>query len=86
VPKEPGDDRARWATILSDWERATRTSYLDAYDVAARDAGLYDGIAANQSLLELFELEKALYELRYEIANRPDWVSIPLSDLVEKAC
>jgi maltose alpha-D-glucosyltransferase/alpha-amylase len=49
----------------------------------ARDASLYDGIEANRDLLELFELEKALYELRYEIANRPDWASIPLSDLMQ---
>jgi hypothetical protein len=27
--------------------------------------------------MDLFLLEKALYELRYEIANRPDWVAIP---------
>jgi maltose alpha-D-glucosyltransferase/alpha-amylase len=56
---------------------------LRAYDAVAREAGLFDGVDSNRSLLELFELEKALYELRYEIANRPDWVSIPLSDLVE---
>jgi maltose alpha-D-glucosyltransferase/alpha-amylase len=71
--------------MLTDWERATRESYLHAYDVVARDAGLFEGIEANRSLLELFELEKALYELRYEIANRPDWVSIPLSALVDTA-
>jgi maltose alpha-D-glucosyltransferase/alpha-amylase len=85
IPKEPGDNRERWQGMLTDWERATRESYLHAYDVVARDAGLFEGIEANRSLLELFELEKALYELRYEIANRPDWVSIPLSALVDTA-
>jgi maltose alpha-D-glucosyltransferase/alpha-amylase len=83
VPKESGDDRERWERMLSDWERATRETYLHAYDLVARDASLYDGIEANRDLLELFELEKALYELRYEIANRPDWASIPLSDLMQ---
>ncbi|HYZ47234.1 MAG TPA: hypothetical protein VE712_06160, partial [Actinomycetota bacterium] len=29
-------------------------------------------------LLDLFELEKALYELDYEIGHRPEWVRIPL--------
>jgi maltose alpha-D-glucosyltransferase/alpha-amylase len=67
----------------SDWERATRETYSHAYDLVARDASLYDGYEANRDLLELFELEKALYELRYEIANRPDWASIPLSDLMQ---
>jgi len=39
--------------------------------------------AAFQSLLELFLIEKALYELRYEIAQRPDWIGIPLTGLIE---
>jgi maltose alpha-D-glucosyltransferase/alpha-amylase len=85
VPKEPGDDHEQWLRMLSDWERATRATYLRAYDAVACEAGLFDGIEANRSLLELFELEKALYELRYEIANRPDWVTIPLSNLVQMA-
>ena len=34
-------------------------------------------------LLDLFELEKALYELRYEIHNRADWVQVPLRGLLD---
>jgi maltokinase len=34
-------------------------------------------------LLESLELEKLLYELRYELGHRPDWVKIPASDLLE---
>jgi predicted trehalose synthase len=33
-------------------------------------------------LLRVFELEKAVYELRYELNNRPDWVSIPVAGIV----
>ena len=32
-------------------------------------------------LLALYELQKLVYELRYELANRPDWVGIPVSGL-----
>ena len=71
--------------MLGEWERATRESYLHAYDRVARDARLYDGIDTNRSLLELFELEKALYELRYEINNRPGWVRIPLQGILALA-
>ena len=33
-------------------------------------------------LLAIFELEKAVYELRYELDNRPDWVPIPVAGIV----
>lgn len=33
-------------------------------------------------MLRLFELEKALYELRYEINNRPDWLQVPLAGIL----
>jgi len=34
-------------------------------------------------LIELFALEKAFYELGYEMDHRPDWVRIPLSGIRE---
>lgn len=33
-------------------------------------------------LIQFFVMEKALYELRYEMDNRPDWLSIPLQGLL----
>ena len=32
-------------------------------------------------LLRVFELEKAVYELSYELNNRPDWVRIPVAGI-----
>jgi predicted trehalose synthase len=32
-------------------------------------------------VLAIFELEKAVYELRYELDNRPDWVHIPVAGI-----
>ena len=29
----------------------------------------------------MFELEKAVYELRYELDNRPDWVEVPVAGI-----
>jgi len=34
-------------------------------------------------LLDAFLLEKALYELAYELNNRPDWVRIPIQGILE---
>ncbi|MDR6518065.1 maltose alpha-D-glucosyltransferase/alpha-amylase [Variovorax paradoxus] len=49
------------------WEQATRDAFLAGY-----------GRALDGELLALFELEKALYELRYELGNRLDWAQVPL--------
>ena len=35
-----------------------------------------------RGLLQLAEIEKVLYELRYELGNRPDWVHVPLQGLL----
>jgi len=35
--------------------------------------------SAFDKLVTVFELEKAVYELRYELDNRPDWVGIPVA-------
>jgi predicted trehalose synthase len=40
------------------------------------------GEAAIGHLLSVFELEKAVYELRYELDNRPDWVAIPVAGIL----
>jgi maltose alpha-D-glucosyltransferase/alpha-amylase len=37
----------------------------------------------DSDLLELFIVEKAAYELCYELSNRPDWVEVPLRGLLE---
>ena len=39
-------------------------------------------VTAADQLLAIFELEKAVYELRYELNNRPDWVSIPVAGIL----
>ena len=56
------------------WLEQTRQAYLEAYEAAAP--------ALDRDLLALFEIERALHELRYEIGNRPDWVRIPLHGIL----
>jgi maltose alpha-D-glucosyltransferase/alpha-amylase len=76
------EDCARWVPLLAAWEQETRETLLRVYDEIARAAGLYTSLEHVQPLLTLFEIEKALYELRYELHNRPDWASIPLRSLI----
>jgi maltose alpha-D-glucosyltransferase/alpha-amylase len=65
-----------WARL---WERSTGAEFLRAYRKTVRDAPFLpsseDGF---RGLLALFLLDKALYELSYELNNRPAWIRIPL--------
>ena len=76
------EECAKWHPLLGDWELQTRETFLRVYDEIARAAGLYTHLETVRPLLTLFEIEKALYELRYELRNRPDWVAIPLRSLI----
>jgi maltokinase len=62
------------------WEARNRDAFLRGYLPRARDAGLVPGDDdATGELLGAFELEKAVYEVGYEQAHRPEWVRIPLA-------
>jgi len=81
-------DIERLAPLARRWEQQVRAAFLQAYGATAVSGGVYAGAAefdAVQPLLNLFELEKALYELRYEIDNRPDWVGVPLAGIAALA-
>ena len=72
--------------LLGLWERDAVSCFLDGYREVTGDViSVPDDEPSFRSLLDLFLLEKALYELRYEMANRPDWVDIPLRGLLELA-
>jgi maltose alpha-D-glucosyltransferase/alpha-amylase len=64
------------------WERQTSYLFLKTYIEAIRDARLLPAENDLATLLEVFLLERAFYELQYEINNRPEWVHIPLRGLL----
>jgi predicted trehalose synthase len=63
------------------WEEDARTQFLDGYFETVDQGLLPAGQTAIERLLAVFELEKAVYELRYEFDNRPDWVQIPVAGI-----
>jgi maltokinase len=65
----------------ADWERRARDEFLGGYTTTI-DVNLVPSGPAMDKLLSVFELEKAVYELRYELNNRPDWVRIPVAGIV----
>ncbi|MGI8564235.1 MAG: maltose alpha-D-glucosyltransferase [Candidatus Dormibacter sp.] len=65
-----------------EWAAAASHAFLRGYWTAAGDAPFVPRTAAERELLlEVMLIEKALYELRYELDNRPQWVSISLRGL-----
>src|SRR3954464_2039961 len=59
-----------------DWEERARETFLEHYFEHVEPSRLPHGEQAIATLRAVFELEKGVYELRYERDNRPDWVSI----------
>jgi len=61
------------------WEARAREQFLAGYMQEVDRHLLPLGAQATSRLLSLFELEKILYELRYELDNRPDWLVVPVA-------
>ncbi len=64
------------------WEDRARAAFLEGYFARVEPSLLPPGEAPTRQLLAVFELEKAVYELRYELNNRPDWVPIPVAGIL----
>ena len=72
----------RDVTAPAGWEDRARSEFLDAYLETVDPNLVPSGRAATERLLAVFELEKAVYELRYELNHRPDWVKIPVAGIL----
>jgi maltose alpha-D-glucosyltransferase/alpha-amylase len=73
---------------MEGWARLWRTwvtgAFLRAYfDAAGSALFVPTNPSQREALLRFFILSKALYELNYELNNRPDWVRIPLWGILE---
>lgn len=78
------EDRQKLAAWLKLWRLWMWKQFIDAYAEACEDSGLLP--ASHDHILylaEVFLLDKALYEIAYELGSRPDWVTIPLRGLLD---
>jgi maltose alpha-D-glucosyltransferase/alpha-amylase len=69
--------------LAEHWRQRAVDGFRAAYRKAMRGCPAYPA-SKNQArrMLDLFTLEKAIYEVSYELANRPTWVDIPLKGVL----
>ena len=69
-----------WAVL---WQNTASSQFLRAYrETIAANPSLLPSPQQSQALLSAYLLEKALYELLYELNNRPTWLRIPLAGIL----
>jgi len=74
-------DREKFAPWLRMWRQRMSKKFLDGYMETVNPDLLPETPNKVRLLTEVYLLEKALYEIEYELGSRPDWVSIPLKGL-----
>jgi len=81
VPAEPG--RRSAVELAAFWTAWTGATYVRAYFAEAGGLRCVPSETGERRLLlDVFLLQKALYEMVYELNNRPDWVRIPLRGIL----
>ncbi len=73
-----GEEDEGVGPAAAEWEARARRRFLDGYVGTEGIGALLPGSDASEALLAAFELDKATYEVAYEVAYRPSWVGIPL--------
>jgi maltose alpha-D-glucosyltransferase/alpha-amylase len=78
--KTMSDEHGKIAAALDEWRERSAAGLLAAYREFLTDPRLWpsDPKQADR-LLDFFLLEKAFYEIEYELAHRPDWLRVPLA-------
>jgi maltose alpha-D-glucosyltransferase/alpha-amylase len=74
------DEQGKLGAALSEWRDRSSAAFLAAYRDTMTNPLLWptEPQAAEQ-MLNFFLLEKAIYEIEYELAHRPDWLRVPLT-------
>jgi maltose alpha-D-glucosyltransferase / alpha-amylase len=77
------DEHGKLAAALAGWRDRATATFLAVYRETMTNARLWpaDSAAADR-LLNFFLLEKAFYEIEYELAHRPEWLRVPLTGAI----
>jgi maltose alpha-D-glucosyltransferase / alpha-amylase len=78
--KSSPDEYGKIARALDGWRELSVSAFLGAYRQSLSDARLWpQSLEPADRLLDFFLLEKAFYEIEYELAHRPAWLRVPLA-------
>jgi maltose alpha-D-glucosyltransferase/alpha-amylase len=77
------DEYGKLGAALAEWRARSAAAFLASYRETMTDRRLWpaDPHTATQ-MLNFFLLEKAIYEIEYELAHRPDWLRVPLTGIL----
>ena len=79
APDLSGEDLSVLTPLMRAWGDRLTTAFWDCYRENIKDSNLWPGDAEQaRRLLDWFLLDKALYEIEYELSNRPIWAHIPM--------
>lgn len=76
------DERPGFEARAELWPQAMADAFLEAYLTAAKGASFVPSEQDREALLRAHLMEKAVYELGYELNNRPDWAHIPMTGIL----
>ncbi|MEP6840620.1 MAG: putative maltokinase, partial [Bradyrhizobium sp.] len=77
------DEQGRLGAALAEWRDRSVAAFLGAYrEVMAHQRLWPSDPRAAERLLTFFLLEKAFYEIEYELSYRPDWLRMPLTGMI----
>ena len=78
--KTGADEQGKLAAALDSWRTRSVATFLKTYRDTLTDTRLWPADPAMaERMLSFFLLEKAFYEIEYELAHRPDWLRVPLA-------
>jgi maltose alpha-D-glucosyltransferase/alpha-amylase len=81
IGRGAGPDQLVASTLF--WQNSISAEFLRAYrETVASNTELLPSAQQSQSLLSVYILEKAMYELLYELNNRPAWIHIPIAGIL----
>ena len=77
------DEHGKLAAALAEWRDRATAVFLTAYRDTMVNQRLWPaGRDAAEGMLNFFLLEKACYEIEYELSYRPDWLRMPLTGML----